>query len=83
MGCTGGCINGGGQPIHPAIVQDNNDIRSLRAKTLYEMDSSSEKRKSHENQFVMNLYEEWLGEPGSHKAHSLLHTHYKKRDFYN
>ena len=83
MACTGGCINGGGQPIHPAIVQDNNDIRSLRAKTLYEMDSSSEKRKSHENQFVMNLYEEWLGEPGSHKAHSLLHTHYKKRDFYN
>lgn len=83
MACTGGCINGGGQPIHPAIIQDNYDIRALRTQSLYDIDSSSEKRKSHENELVMNLYKEWLGEPGSHKAHSLLHTTYKKREFYN
>ena len=82
MACTGGCINGGGQPIHPAKVQDAVDIRAERAKTLYEMDSSNEKRKSHNNPFVMGLYKDWLTEPGSHKAHDLLHTKYKPRNFY-
>lgn len=82
MACTGGCINGGGQPIHPAQVQDNVDIRALRAKTLYEMDQDQEQRKSHLNPAVMNLYETWLDTPGSEKAHHLLHTHYKPRDYY-
>jgi len=82
MGCTGGCINGGGQPIHPAIIQDKYDIRALRAKSLYEIDSNKEKRKSHLNEVVMNLYTEYLGEPGSHRAHDLLHTKYQPRKFY-
>ena len=82
MACTGGCINGGGQPIHPAIVQDKHDIRALRAKTLYEIDKDCEHRKSHFNPVVMGLYEEWLEEPGSHKAHDLLHTHYAQRKYY-
>jgi NADP-reducing hydrogenase subunit HndD len=82
MACTGGCINGGGQPIHPAKVQDNVDIRGLRAKSLYEIDSNSEKRKSHLNPLIMGLYEEWLEEPGSKKAHHLLHTKYAPRKYY-
>ncbi len=82
MACTGGCINGGGQPIHPAIVQDNIDIRAERARTLYEIDAACEKRKSHFNDDVMALYKEWLDKPGSHIAHKVLHTHYNKREFY-
>lgn len=82
MACTGGCINGGGQPIHPAKVQDSIDIRAERIKTLYEMDKSNKQRKSHNNEFVMNLYKDWLEKPGSHTAHDLLHTHYKPRQFY-
>jgi len=82
MGCIGGCINGGGQPIHSAKIQDTVDIKAERANSLYEIDANSPKRKSHLNQVVMDLYTEWLGEPNSHKAHELLHTHYKKREFY-
>lgn len=82
MACTGGCINGGGQPIHPAKVQDNVDIRAERAKTLYEIDAQKDKRKSHLNPVITKIYEDFLEEPGSHIAHELLHTHYKKRDFY-
>ena len=82
MACTGGCINGGGQPIHPAAIQDTVDIRAERAKSLYEIDASADKRKSHLNEAVMNLYAEWLDAPGSHKAHNLLHTEYAKREFY-
>lgn len=80
MGCTGGCINGGGQPIVSAEVQDKVDVRAQRAKALYALDKRSQVRKSHENEAVQNLYKESLGEPGSHKAHKLLHTTYKKRD---
>ena len=82
MACTGGCINGGGQPIHSAYVQDRVDIREERAKTLYEIDEGKETRKSHLNPVITKIYEEFLGEPGSHLAHDMLHTHYKKRDFY-
>lgn len=82
MACTGGCINGGGQPIHSAKVQDEVNIRELRAKTLYEMDTEKDKRKSHLNPIVSKIYNEWLEEPGSHKAHKLLHTKYKQRKFY-
>ena len=82
MACTGGCINGGGQPIHPAKVQDSIDIRAERIKTLYEMDAANENRKSHNNEYVMSLYKDWLEKPGSHKAHDLLHTSYKARQFY-
>ncbi len=83
MACTGGCINGGGQPIHSAKIQDSIDIRAVRAKTLYEIDEQKEQRKSHLNPIITKIYDEFLEKPGSEKAHQLLHTHYHKRDFYS
>ena len=82
MGCTGGCVNGGGQPIVYASVLEKYDVRALRAKVLYDIDSANEFRKSHESKVVQQVYKEFLGEPNSHKAHELLHTTYKKRTFY-
>ncbi len=82
MGCTGGCINGGGQPIVPAYIADEIDIRKLRADAIYGIDKVAELRKSHKNQFVQELYKEFLGQPNSEKAHHLLHTHYTKRTKY-
>ncbi|MCM1226046.1 MAG: NADH-dependent [FeFe] hydrogenase, group A6 [Clostridium sp.] len=79
MGCPGGCVNGGGQPQQPASVRNFTDIRALRAKVLYDLDASRELRKSHENPVIKELYDNYLGEPGSHKAHELLHTTYVKR----
>ena len=83
MGCTGGCVNGGGQPIVNALVQDNVDVRAERAKALYNIDTQSQLRQSHENPAVIALYEEFLGKPNSHKAHELLHTTYSKKTVYN
>jgi len=83
MGCTGGCINGGGQPIITAPMQGKFDIRERRAKVLYAIDQGSSFRKSHESEAVKVLYEEFLKEPNSHLAHELLHTRYKKRDVYS
>ena len=82
MCCPGGCVNGGGQPIQPASVWNFNDVKALRAKALYDEDKSMKVRKSHENPEVKKLYEEYLGEPGSHKAHELLHTSYVARNKY-
>lgn len=79
MGCPGGCVNGGGQPQVPASVRNFSDIRALRAKVLYDLDESRELRKSHDNPAIKELYNNYLGEPGSHKAHELLHTSYVKR----
>ncbi len=79
MGCPGGCVNGGGQPHVPASVRNFNDIRALRAKVLYDSDAANQVRKSHENEAIQQLYKEFLGTPGSHKAHKLLHTTYVKR----
>ena len=80
MACPGGCVNGGGQPYQPASVRNNVDLRALRASVLYNADSNKlAVRKSHENPVVQTLYKEFLGEPNSHKAHELLHTHYVKR----
>ena len=79
MGCPGGCVNGGGQPQQPGHVRNTTDIRSLRAKVLYEIDSSNPIRKSHENPAIKELYASFLGAPGSQKAHHLLHTTYVKR----
>ncbi len=83
MGCTGGCINGGGQPIITAPNQGKFDIRERRAKVLYAIDQGSTFRKSHENEAVKKVYTEFLGAPNSHLSHELLHTHYKKRDAYS
>ncbi|MBQ7312056.1 MAG: iron hydrogenase small subunit [Clostridia bacterium] len=80
MACPGGCVNGGGQPIQPASVRNSIDLRKVRASILYKADSEKlEYRKSHENPIVKKVYEEFLGEPNSYKAHELLHTHYVKR----
>ena len=79
MACPGGCVNGGGQPIQPAVVRMTTDLRSVRAAVLYNDDATSELRKSHENLAVKKLYDEYFGEPNSHKAHEILHTHYVKR----
>ncbi len=82
MGCTGGCVNGGGQPIVNAAVQEKVDVRVLRAKALYDEDAALPLRKSHENKAMMLAYEELLEKPNSHKAHELLHTSYSKKDIY-
>ena len=79
MCCPGGCVNGGGQPIQPASVRNFTDIKALRAKALYDEDKNLPLRKSHENPEIQTLYKEYLGKPGSHKAHSLLHTTYVPR----
>ena len=79
MGCLGGCVNGGGQPYQPASVRNNVDLKAKRAAVLYNADKKMDLRKSHENSIIKALYEDFLGEPNSHKAHELLHTHYIKR----
>ena len=83
MGCPGGCVNGGGQPIVSAQAKLTCDPKVLRAKALYGEDAGKAKRKSHENTQVKKLYDEFLGQPNSHKAHELLHTHYIKREKYS
>lgn len=72
MACPGGCIGGGGQPIHHG---DSSVIRA-RAEALYREDREKSLRKSHENPYIIELYKQYLGEPMSEKAHALLHTHY-------
>ena len=79
MACPGGCVNGGGQPQQPASVRNFEDLRSLRAKALYDEDAAKTLRLSHLNKDVQKLYEEYLEKPGSHKAHEILHTTYVKR----
>jgi len=79
MACPGGCVNGGGQPIQPASVRMTTDLRAVRAAVLYNDDKHADIRKSHENSAVKKLYDEYFGEPNSHKAHEVLHTHYVKR----
>ena len=83
MACTGGCVNGGGQPVVSAKLQDEVDVRAERAKALYSIDKAAEIRVSHENPCVKALYEEFLKEPNGHKSHHLLHTSYAKKDIYN
>ncbi|MCI8283656.1 MAG: 2Fe-2S iron-sulfur cluster binding domain-containing protein [Firmicutes bacterium] len=81
MACPGGCVNGGGQPIQPASVKNWIDLRTERAKALYDEDKRLPIRKSHKNLVVMDkIYGEYLGEPGGEKAHHLLHTTYTKRE---
>ena len=79
MTCPGGCVNGGGQPIHSAKTLNTTDIKTLRAKAIYKSDKKAALRKCHENPIVKTLYKEYFGEPNSHKAHEVLHTKYTKR----
>lgn len=79
MACPGGCVNGGGQPIVNAETRMDVDPRVVRAAGLYAEDEAKTIRKSHENPDIKKLYAEYLGEPNSHRAHELLHTHYVDR----
>src|SRR5665647_154977 len=77
MGCPGGCISGGGQP-RPT----DNETRLKRIQALYSEDEGKVMRKSHENPYITQLYEEFLGQPLGHKSHELLHTTYTKKSKY-
>lgn len=76
MACPGGCIDGGGQPLH----HGNSEVIKARWEAIYKADKNLPIRKSHENPSIKKIYEEFLGEPCGHKAHHLLHTHYFDRD---
>ena len=86
MGCPGGCVAGGGQPyVKPCFLPNEGaDIldtyKAKRAGALYQEDESKALRVSHKNPQIIKLYEEYLGEPNSHKAHELLHTHYTAKE---
>jgi len=82
MACPGGCINGGGQPNQSDTVRNSVDLVAARSKAIYEADEGLPLRKSHENPDVKKLYDDFLGVPGSDKAHHLLHTSYKKRNVF-
>ena len=73
MACPGGCVGGGGQPIH-----DGEERAFERGKKLYDLDQQAELRFSHENPDVRTMYERFFGNPNSHKAHMLLHTIHEK-----
>jgi NADH-quinone oxidoreductase subunit G len=77
MACRGGCVGGGGQPYGCT-----DEIRSQRSKGIYTDDEKSTYRCSHQNPFIKQVYEEFLGEPNGHKAHDLLHTKYTARPAY-
>jgi NADP-reducing hydrogenase subunit HndD len=77
MGCPGGCIGGGGQPI-----PTNLEIRKKRAAAIYEEDEKMTLRKSHENPEVEEIYKSFLHKPLGHRSHDLLHTHYTVRKRY-
>ena len=82
MGCPGGCVNGGGQPIQSQTVRDTVDLKAIRAKALYDQDAKMAIRKSHESPVVKTLYSEWYESYGCEKAHHALHTSYVKRTKY-
>ncbi|MFW5870311.1 MAG: [Fe-Fe] hydrogenase large subunit C-terminal domain-containing protein, partial [Candidatus Sumerlaeota bacterium] len=80
MACPGGCIGGGGQPYPPKGVKVlDKDLLAKRASALYKIDGSKNLRLSHRNPAIIELYEDFLGEPNSEKAHKLLHTKYQAR----
>lgn len=72
MACPGGCSGGGGQPIH-----DGYELAEERGENLYFLDQNAPIRFSHENPDIQKLYKEYIGEPGCHRAHQLLHTQHK------
>lgn len=74
MACPGGCVGGGGQPIH-----DGEEYARYRAPKLYELDKNCRIRFSHENEEVLKLYEEFMEKPNSHKAHELLHVNHMEK----
>ncbi|MDO5122795.1 MAG: [FeFe] hydrogenase, group A, partial [Erysipelotrichaceae bacterium] len=86
MGCPGGCINGGGQPIVSSKIKNGKigyDYKKLRMKALYDEDQIKELRVSSDNPQIQDLYNNYLGEPGSELAEELLHTSYTPRTRFN
>ena len=79
MSCPGGCVNGGGQPIHDAATRQRLDIPGLRAKAIYANDANCAYRKSYKNPAIIAIYDEYVEKPGSEKAHHILHTKYIDR----
>lgn len=79
MSCPGGCVNGGGQPIHDAYTRRTVDIKKLRADAIYNTDKALELRKSHQNPVIKEIYDNYFGAPNSEKAHHALHTSYVTR----
>ena len=79
MGCPGGCITGGGQPIVDARTRYKTNVQMKRASAIYSEDEAKFIRKSHKNPSIQKIYDEFLEKPNSHKAHELLHTHYTDR----
>ena len=69
MACPGGCVGGGGQPIH-----DGEELAHERGENLYFLDANAPLRFSHENPDVLKLYADYMEKPLSHKSHMLLHT---------
>ena len=82
MSCPGGCVNGGGQPIKTAYVRNNSDYKAARIKGMYDTDKSMKLRKCHDNPVIKEVYDTYLGQPNSHKAHKILHTSYTERKKY-
>lgn len=67
---------GGGQPIKNSKTRMTVDVRAKRAQAMYSIDERSTIRKSHENPVLKEIYKDYIGKPGEHRAHELLHTHY-------
>lgn len=82
MTCPGGCVNGGGQPINGDYNNSRAEVTSKRAAVLYNGDKAMAHRRSHDNESVLTIYKEYLGEPNGHEAHKLMHTHYAARPKY-
>lgn len=82
MGCPGGCVNGGGQPIQPQYIRDTVDLKAVRAKVLYDQDANMPLRMSHESPAIKMIYSEWFDGFGGPKAHHALHTSYTPRKKY-
>ena len=82
MTCPGGCVNGGGQPINGDYNNNRAEVTSKRAAVLYNGDKAMAHRRSHDNESVLTIYKEYLGEPNGHEAHKLMHTHYAARPKY-
>ena len=82
MGCRGGCINGGGQPVQSSHIRSYIKLEEMRAKVLYNQDKNMRVRRAHKNESIQMLYKDFLGEPGSHKAHEILHTKFKVREHF-
>ena len=75
MACEGGCVGGGGQPIHP-----ENDNVKARAKSIYELDEKESNRYAHQNASLQSVYESFLQKPGSEVSRTHLHTTYEERE---